>query len=243
MNNNITGKQKDVIEYILNKIKDSSLAPGDKIGTELALSKAIGITRSTVREATRYLVENNTIYRVKGSGLYVGYKVDKPSASFHALSPFDSQAKEKGLEGKRKVLLARVTSVPSVQIAHSLKIKPTEKVYYIERLMMFDSTPVALERICIPMSLIPYIEFQEFEKSKYSYIEKVTGKLIKTREQNIRAFKVEDKNSCDLLGVKAGQAMIELQEVVYFDDGMPFEFNTAIINSDLFNIHQTTSRE
>lgn len=239
----VTNKQKYVIEYILDKIKNSVLSPGDKIDTELSISKSVGVTRATVREATRHLVEKNVIYRVKGSGLYVGSDANEPKSSFHALSPFDSQAQKNGFDGNRKVLSACISKVPSVQIAHSLKIKPTENVYIIERLMMFGTKPVALEKTCIPMSVISTIEFQELEKSKYTYIEKATGKKIKTREQDISAFNLEDERVCELLGVEKMQAMIELREVVYFDDGLPFEFNVAIINSDLFNIHQVSQRE
>lgn len=237
-----TGKQKDVIDYIINKIKSEFLLPGDKLDTELSISKAIGVTRATVREATRSLVESNIIYRVKGSGLYVGS--NKPTnKSFHALSPFDAQAERKGFVGIRKVLSVKLIQVPSVQIAHSLKIKPNDKVFYIDRLMMFGMQPVALEKTCIPISVLSDVDFNELEKSKYAYVERVTGKAIKTREQDITAFNIDNDYVCDLLKVDKWQAMIELQEVVYFDDGQPFEFNTAIINSDLFNIHQITNRD
>ena len=240
----VSGKQKDVIDYLLHKIKTEYLSPGDKLDTEVSISKAIGVTRATVREATRYLVDNNIIYRVKGSGLYVGEQANKVSKAFHhALSPFDQQAQKKGLEGNRKVISVSLKAVPSVQIAHTLRLKPNEMVFYIERLMLFGNKPVALEKTCIPTTVLSDIDFKEIEKSKYSYIESKTGKLIKTREQDITAFSLDDENISELLEVPLGQAMIELQEVVYFDDGSPCEHNTAIINSDLFNIHQVTKRD
>lgn len=68
----ITEKQKEVVDYILNKIKDDGLRPGEKLDTEISIAKSIGITRATVREATRILVEQQRIYRVKGSGIFVG---------------------------------------------------------------------------------------------------------------------------------------------------------------------------
>jgi GntR family transcriptional regulator, mannosyl-D-glycerate transport/metabolism system repressor len=240
----VAGKQKDVIDYLLEKIKSQYLAPGDKLDTEVSISKAIGVTRATVREATRYLVDNNIIYRVKGSGLYVGAQASKLSQAFHhALSPFDTQAESKGVEANRKVLSVSLVEVPSIQIAHALKLKPSDKVFYIERLMLFGTKPVALEKTCIPMTVLSDIELNEIEKSKYAYIESKTGKLIKTREQDITAFNLEDEVVSQLLDVSLGQAMIELQEVVYFDDGSPSEYNIAIINSDLFNLHQITKRD
>lgn len=241
---NITEKQRDVIEYILNKIQDNFLTPGDRLDSELAISKAIGVTRTTVREATRYLVDKKTIYRVKGSGLYVGSDIDpleKEQSSTQ--SNFDKQAEKNGEDSRRKVISASISSIPSVQIAHSLRVKPNEKVYVIERLLSFGTKPVALEKTYIPLTILSDLQFQEMEKSKHSYLEKMTGKKIKTREQDISAFNLNDEKACDLLDVSEGQAMIELREVVYFVDGTPCEYNISTINSDLFNIHQVIHKE
>jgi GntR family transcriptional regulator, mannosyl-D-glycerate transport/metabolism system repressor len=234
----VVGKKKHVIEYLLDKINTLSLSPGDKLDTEVSISKAMGVTRATVREATRYLVDNNLVYRVKGSGLYVGSPTGQLSKTIHALSPFDIQAHKKGVNSRRKVVSFSVIEISSVYISHGLKLKPKDKVFFIERLMFFGDQPVALEQTYIPITVISDIEINEIEQSKYSYIESKTGKLIKTRDQNITAFNLLDSNVSNLLEVKLGQAMIELREIVYFDDNTPFEYNVAIINSSKFNIHQ-----
>jgi GntR family mannosyl-D-glycerate transport/metabolism transcriptional repressor len=46
----ITEKQKEVVDYILLKIKEDDLLPGDKLDTEIAIAKNLGITRATVRK-------------------------------------------------------------------------------------------------------------------------------------------------------------------------------------------------
>ena len=101
----ITEKQKEVVDYILRKIKTDNLLPGDKLDTEIAIAKNIGITRATVREATRLLIEQQRIYRVKGSGLFVG-SIGKSNHSgrFHALSPFDYQAQKTAIKVSEKSL-------------------------------------------------------------------------------------------------------------------------------------------
>lgn len=243
MNLKLIGKKKEVIDFIEKKIKQEQLSSGDKLETESGIAKRLGITRTTVREATRYLVETGVIYRVKGSGLYVGTGEDVHSGQFHSLSPFDYQAEKAGKKGIRQVLSAAIITVPSVQIAHALKIKPTEKVYYIKRLMSFGSMPVSLERIHIPSTVADGFQFNNIEKSKYGYIEELTGKKIFTREQDIAAFNLRDEETAGLLKVDIDQAMIELREIVCFDDGSPFEYTIAVINSDLFNIHQIIRRE
>ncbi|MCU1788787.1 GntR family transcriptional regulator [Pectobacterium polaris] len=239
----ITEKQKEVVDYILNKIKDDGLLPGDKLDTEIAIAKNIGITRATVREATRILIEQQRIYRVKGSGLFVGsIGISNHSGRFHALSPFDYQAQKHGYRGVRKVISVSIMRVPSPDMAQALRIKNSDKVYKILRLMCFNDIPVALEHIHLPVSMFSSMEFSKLEISKYSYIEQLTGKKIQRRDQNLTAIKLTDPNILTLLNLTENDAVMEINETVFLNDGIPCEVNIAIINTQLFPLRQNSQR-
>ncbi|MGD8110796.1 GntR family transcriptional regulator [Vibrio sp. TRT 17S01] len=238
----ITAKQQIVIDYITDRIMTGGLNCGDKLDTETNIAQSLNVTRATVREATRNLVEQDIVYRVRGSGLYVGMRKPFNSDSFHELSPFDWQAKQLNVPGIRKVVSAGVTLVPSADIASKLKIKPTDQVYRVDRLMCFGETPVSLEKIHIPINISNNFQFNELEKSKYKYIEHLTGKQVSIREQDLKAFNLDDQNVSELMNVPLGKAMIQLSEVVYFKGGQPFEYTVTIINSDHFNTHQVIRR-
>lgn len=239
----ITEKQKEVVDYILRKIKDDELLPGDKLDTEIAIAKNIGITRATVREATRILIEQQRIYRVKGSGLFVG-SIGKSNHSgrFHALSPFDYQAQKNGHRGVRKIITVSIMKVPTPEMAQALRIKNSDQVYKILRLMCFDETPVALEYIHLPVSMFSSMEFSQLEISKYSYIEHLTGKKVQRRDQNLTAVHLTEPEVINLLNLQKNDAVMEINETVYLDDGMPCEVNIAIINTRLFPLRQNTER-
>lgn len=239
----ITEKQKEVVDYILRKIKEDELLPGDKLDTEIAIAKNIGITRATVREATRILIEQQRIYRVKGSGLFVG-SIGKSNHSgrFHALSPFDYQAQKNGHKGVRKIITVGIMKVPSADMAQALRIKNSDQVYKILRLMCFDETPVALEYIHLPVNMFSSMEFSQLEISKYTYIEQITGKKVQRRDQNLTAVHLSDPEVIQLLGLKENDAVMEINETVYLDDGTPCEVNIAIINTRLFPLRQNTER-
>jgi len=102
--------------------------------------------------------------------------------------------------------------------------------------------PVSYEKVHIPTSVCELDEINQLEESKYSHMEQITGKKVQLREQAISAFNLNDSKQAALLKVDEGQAMIELRELVSFDDGTPFEYTVAVINSDLFNIHQVLRR-
>lgn len=239
----ITEKQREVVDYILKKIKDDGLLPGEKLDTEISIAKNIGITRATVREATRILIEQQRIYRVKGSGLFVGsIGISNQSGRFHALSPFDYQAQKHGHKGVRKILSVSIMKVPSADMAQALRIKNSDQVYKILRLMCFDDIPVALEHIHLPVNLFSSMEFSKLEISKYSYIEELTGKKVQLRDQNLTALNLSEPDIIALLKLTENDAVIQINETVFLDDGVPCEVNIAIINTRLFPLKQNSQR-
>ena len=205
----ITEKQKEVVDYILLKIKEDDLLPGDKLDTEIAIAKNLGITRATVREATRLLIEQQRIYRVKGSGLFVG-SIGKSnhSGKFHALSPFDFQAQKSGHKGIRKIIKFGIIKVPTPEMAQALRIKNSDQVYKILRLMCFDDIPVALEHVHLPVNMFENMEVSELEFSKYSYIENITGKKVQRREQNLTAINITDDFVINCLKLEKNNAVM-----------------------------------
>lgn len=65
-----------VYNDIISKIKSGELKVGDKLPTELELTKIYGVSRITVSRAMKDLAESNLIYRVKRSGTFVNGKLN-----------------------------------------------------------------------------------------------------------------------------------------------------------------------
>jgi len=68
----ITGDK--IIRYII----DNNLEPGDRLPTEYKLAELLGVSRSTVREATRRLVTRNILVVRQGSGTFVSKQMGIP---------------------------------------------------------------------------------------------------------------------------------------------------------------------
>lgn len=60
-----------VKSYILDKIKNGELKPGDKIPTERQLAKELGLSRNTVSEAYRELLKEDIIEACQGRGTFI----------------------------------------------------------------------------------------------------------------------------------------------------------------------------
>lgn len=73
-------KQEQVCAYILRQIQQEALKPGDRVPSEKQLCDRFGVSRITAQNALNQLERRGTIYRVRGSGSFVG-KTVSPAAS------------------------------------------------------------------------------------------------------------------------------------------------------------------
>lgn len=74
MNGTGATRAEQSAEDILHYIKESNLKPGDKLPTEVELSKMLGVGRNTVREALRLLLSRNIVNIRQGAGSFVSDK-------------------------------------------------------------------------------------------------------------------------------------------------------------------------
>ena len=80
LDNNInTTLSEQISNKILNYINENKLNENDKLPNELELTKMLGVSRTTVREAIKILISKNILYIKRGSGTYVANKeaIDK----------------------------------------------------------------------------------------------------------------------------------------------------------------------
>jgi GntR family transcriptional regulator, arabinose operon transcriptional repressor len=64
-------KWQKIRDYIISELSSGSYSPGDAIPSENYLCEAVGVSRSTVRQAFRELENEGMIYRVKGRGTFL----------------------------------------------------------------------------------------------------------------------------------------------------------------------------
>ena len=84
MENNLQASEK-VYQSIVSKILNEDWVPGAKITSENQLSKELGVSRMSVREAMEKLVALNVLHKKKGGGTYVNDL--KPSMYLNGLIP------------------------------------------------------------------------------------------------------------------------------------------------------------
>ena len=65
---------EDAKRRLLDQIRSGALEPGAKLGGERDLARALGVSRSTVRQALAAMEREGVVRRIPGAASLVGYR-------------------------------------------------------------------------------------------------------------------------------------------------------------------------
>ena len=121
-------------------------APGDQLPAESELVSRFSVSRMTARHAVQVLVDEGLVERRKGSGTFVAAPaLHRPES---VLRSFSQDMRRRGLEPASRVLRAEAGSDP--RSAERLGLPPESWLVLIDRVRLFSSTAIALERTSLP---------------------------------------------------------------------------------------------
>lgn len=218
-------------ELIREQIQQGELQPGDQLPAERLLSEQHGISRMTARQAITYLVRDGTLVARHGLGTFVA----EPKLTYDALHllGFTEEIMRRG--GKAISQLLEQTVVPAQpHVAAELRIAPGDAVVKIVRLRLFDTTPLLLETIFVPVAICPALQHEDMAKgSLYGVLERQCGLVLKQARQTLEATVANDYE-CQLFDIAPGTPMILLEGVTADDQSRPVEHFKAVYRGDRF---------
>ena len=211
---------RQIAHDIKQQIEQGTLSPGDALPTEAQLREDYAVSRVTVRQALKLLIDQDVVESIQGSGTYVkevkvNYDIYQMTSFYEKLSTDTKSYSE---------ILAFEIMQPDISIAEILSIADDDRVYYVKRVRFIEDNPVALEETWMPLSLFPDLTFQVMQRSKYEYIEKIKGMNIDYSEQEIVPIIPSDE-VVEHLKLENKAPILEKITTSYLDDGRIFEFS------------------
>ncbi|NLX70494.1 MAG: GntR family transcriptional regulator [Clostridiales bacterium] len=217
-------------QQIIREITNNRLKPGDSIPTEEEFSRALNISRPTIRQALGELVNEGYIYRLKGKGTFVSPpKIDE--LFFQKLESFNDEMIKKGLKPSTRVLDLNV--IPGIaRINEMLNIPLEEKLVYLFRLRFANDEPIVYVETYLPYKDCPGIIEEDFTRgSLYRILEEKYNKRIVRATRKIEAVNAS-KEDAKLLGIKNNDAILFVRTVAYDWYGTPTEYSEARYRGD-----------
>lgn len=225
-------KYKSIYDEVKRRIMENEYPANFKIPDEISMCKEFNCSRMTMKKALDLLVQEGMLYRKRGQGSFV---MGQSNKSGRIMIP------ERELQGLTKSAQGSVTSkilefqleFASKKIAEHLNINENDPIYNILRLRLMNNKPYVLERTYMSTSLISGINLDILNGSIYEYIECTLGYRIASAQKTTRAS-ISDELDHKELKLKENEPVLEIEQIAYLDNGVPFEYSISRHRYDLF---------
>ncbi len=218
-------KYKEVAAELKKRILHKEYPSGQRLPEQQKLAEEFNTSRVTIQKALQLLVVEGLILTRQGSGTYV-------RKNTLDISPFDSISDEySGLTNRisdtsilsSKVILFEVR-FPTEKECDKLLTGKTSPIYDIVRLRLLDNEPYLLEYTKMPVQLIPHLNEEILQDSIYAYVQEGLNLQIGGANRKIRAAQPEKLDKEYLLCTDY-DPVLEVEQVVYLSNGIPFEYS------------------
>lgn len=228
-----------IADTLREQIKSGELPVGSILPTESELQAKFDVSRVTIRKAMQLLVENDLLYRQRGSGTYV--KAPKAQHNVLQLMGFVEEVSAQGKTPSSKIITFELLDCTQT-VAEKLNLKVGEEVYSIRRLRLIDDEPEVLEHTYLPVALFPDLSIKAMRSSKYDYIEKTKNLKIKLSRQSMMPEIVQDSIAKEL-NMKSGEAVIRVDSVGELNDDQVFEYTIHYFRVNQYSFDYIAYRE
>ena len=224
-------------EVIRGKIEEGEYPPGTAIPSESQLAEMYGLNRLSVRSALEALEYEGILTSVQGKGVFVnGAKTER---DLDTLGGYRHTMSERSRDASTRVLVKALRKA-GPYYAQVLGLGENDDVWFIRRIDRSQGEPVALEEIYIPYEVLPGLGdvdlqlFSIYDLYLWNGIQPEVGKQV------LRISHLEPA-AAKLIGVEAGQAVMEFSCVTRDTTGRIIEFARNYIRGDRteFTVHYT----
>ncbi len=218
-----------IIDLLVERIRDGAWSPGDLIPSEMKLASELGVSQGTVRTAITALVENRVLIRKQGRGTFVANHDDN-RALFHFFHITDNQ-------GNKVLPISEILSFKQKESsrfeAERLNLAADAQVLKIERVRSIAGKPTILETIVLPAASFNGLidmDPSELPNTLYQLYESSFGITIHSAEEKLRAV-IAKTREAKILGVESGTPLLEIERIALTLDKTPVELRVSRLST------------
>lgn len=227
-----------VIEQIKKDIEEGIYIEKQKLPSEFQLSKTLGVSRATLREALRLLEEDGVVTRRHGVGTFVN---PKPlfTSGIEELSSVTKMIDQFGMTPGTQYLSAELIE-PSEEDRKRFAPVELHNLAKVERVRTADDQPVVYCVDKVPEGLLPLDQVKEAD-SLFRILEDTTGKSIGYAVTHIEPIGYHERIS-PILNCEPDQALLLLKQMHYSQDDIPMLLSWNYFRADKFSFHVLRKR-
>ena len=207
-------------------------APGQQIPTEERLGETYGVSRITIRQAVRNLVDAGYLERGQGRGTFVREPV--LVAGERGLRSFSDEMRDLNLTPGARMLEADTVPARGA-MARDLGLESDAPVHRLRRLRTGDGKPIGLQTAHLPATRFPGLaEALGGGASLYEVLGATFGVVLDHARETFSVVRIPD-DAAQLLSVEPGEPAFHVERIAFDADG-PFEYTVSIMRGDRYRI-------
>lgn len=227
-------------DQVKNHIKDmiirGEFADG-RVPPEMELAEALGVSRTTVRDALSRLEMEGAISRRQGAGTFVNDPVLQIRSRLDEIWYYEAMLQAHGFTPSTRVLESRVYVVGDPRldptIAGTLALDEGEQVLFISKLFHEDSVPVILAHNYLPLRLTTELYTPaDLDRPIYDFLEQLSRHRLAYYLSEIIPVNA-DATMAAVLQINSGAPLLSFDETGYNNDSEPILKAYSYFRDDL----------
>jgi GntR family transcriptional regulator len=219
---------------ISQRIGRGEYAPGTQLPSETELSRELGVSRVTVREALRVLAQENILFKVQGRGTFVANhpNVAQPSRNFTGyLEDLYDQLDRVSV---KQIDIARVSVTDDVRSTLALGEQDKE-VVRIKRTRYVDDQPYAFTINVLPLEIGSHLNKDSLQQTPLVRIleENLKIQIIDAHETITAA--AADTEIAQSLDLPFLSPVMHVRRVLFTVDEKPLQIVDSYYRADKFH--------
>lgn len=222
-----------VEQALLEVMKNTGYA-STRLKAEEELAAALGVSRSTVREAMNSLHRKGILTKRHGKGNFVHKSAVETKMRIDIYQDFPALLRDGGYEPQLKQSDFRMQN-PTAKAAEVLLLKPEELVCSFTWLYFADQDPAIYVGIQVPATnLHADLREKEVEPTLRSFLEKYCGQDVAHSIAKMKA--VDNELIAGVFGLAKQQPMLMWEEIFYNIYDEPLCYNEIFFNPGVLEL-------
>ena len=224
---------KSIAKELMQKIEDHTYPRGELLPTEAKLSTLFHVSRVTIRQAMKLLVDEGYVSKTQGSGTRVIYSQHlKALERSSKIIPFSQEMAMIGKQSSAKIHTLELIQA-SRQLAQELDLAEGDPVFLYERTLYGDKYPYCFERGYMPVKYFPDFNLNVLLTSKMRYVEETKQMTVLYSRQIVHAL-LADELLQEQLHVPVNSPLLEVTHITYDDHNRPVMKADVIFDSTVY---------
>ena len=221
---------QQIKQWIVSQIRQGHLKPGMRIPGEFELMRILNVSRGTIREALRGLINEGILYSVRGHGTYVK-EMEKSSWAVNTFLSVAESFDHTNTDYSTRVLEMGCCDAET-DVAAQLQVPPLTQVIFMHRLRLIKDEPVHLSTSYLPFTIAaPLLEVDLNDTSLYRVMDEKLGLRVTRVDRRVFA-RLADSWEAEHLKLPNVSAIMVLNGTAFSVIEKPVEYSIARFPTD-----------